>query len=74
LPETNTLAYYENPQNTAIKSFIVQAPGPVGYGLPEQLVHWLFSLTRLELVAVVVAAAVVEVVLVEQSSVVHQHS
>ncbi len=27
LPETNTLAYYENPQITAVKSFIVQAPG-----------------------------------------------
>jgi hypothetical protein len=26
LPETNTLAYYENPLITAAKSFIVQAP------------------------------------------------
>ena len=26
LPETNILAYYENPYNTAVKSFIVQAP------------------------------------------------
>ncbi len=25
LPGTNTLAYYENPYNTAVKSFIVQA-------------------------------------------------
>ncbi len=27
LPGTNTLAYYENPQITTVKSFIVQAPG-----------------------------------------------
>jgi hypothetical protein len=27
LPETNALAYYENPYITAVKSFIVQAPG-----------------------------------------------
>jgi hypothetical protein len=27
LTETNTLAYYKNPYNTAVKSFIVQAPG-----------------------------------------------
>ena len=26
LPRTNTLAYYENPLITAVKSFIVQAP------------------------------------------------
>ncbi len=28
LSETNTLAYYENPEITAVKCFIVQAPGP----------------------------------------------
>ena len=27
LPESNTLAYYENPKIKAIKSFILQAPG-----------------------------------------------
>jgi hypothetical protein len=27
LPATNTLAYYKNPYNTAVKSFIVQTPG-----------------------------------------------
>ncbi len=27
LPGTNTLAYYENPQITTVKSFIVQATG-----------------------------------------------
>jgi hypothetical protein len=27
LPGTNTLAYYENPSITAVKFFIVQAPG-----------------------------------------------
>jgi hypothetical protein len=27
LPETNTLAYYENPYITAVKCFIVQAQG-----------------------------------------------
>jgi hypothetical protein len=27
LPEANTLAYYENKQITAVKGFIVQAPG-----------------------------------------------
>jgi hypothetical protein len=27
LPGTNTPAYYENPQITSVKSFIVQAPG-----------------------------------------------
>ncbi len=26
-PRTNPLAYYENPKITAVKSFIVQAPG-----------------------------------------------
>jgi len=27
LPKTNNLAYYKNPYITAIKSFIVEAPG-----------------------------------------------
>jgi hypothetical protein len=28
LPKTNTLAYYENPYITTLKSFTVRAPGP----------------------------------------------
>ncbi len=28
MPETNTLAHYENPKIIAVKSFTVQAPGP----------------------------------------------
>jgi hypothetical protein len=50
LPETNTLAYYETPEITAVKSFIVQAPGAFfkflklslmfsGYGCRTRL-HW----------------------------------
>jgi hypothetical protein len=31
LPGTNTLAYYENPYITAVRSFTVQAPG-IGWG------------------------------------------
>ena len=27
MPDTNTLAYYENPSITAVKAFIVLAPG-----------------------------------------------
>ncbi len=33
LPGTNTLAYYENPQITAILGFIVQAPGQIWLSL-----------------------------------------
>jgi hypothetical protein len=39
LPRTNTLAYYENPQITAVKSFIVQAPGQIGFVLVGKMVR-----------------------------------